>query len=104
MSRKKLDEEKNKIPKGQFLVYQAENGQIKIDVRLEDETVWLTQQLMADLFQTTQQNISLHINNIYEEGELTFEATHKKYLSVRQAHHDSCHPKLVEGFLIAFSR
>lgn len=46
--------------RGQFLVYEAEDGQVKIDVRLEDETVWLTQQLIADLFQTTKQNISLH--------------------------------------------
>jgi hypothetical protein len=70
--------------KSEFLVYQTEDGRIKIDVRLEDETVWLTQQVMADLFQTTQQNISLHIRNIFEEGELNPEATHKKYLSVRQ--------------------
>jgi len=68
----------------QFLIYQAEDGRIKIDVRFEDETVWLTQQMMAELFQTSQQNISLHINNIYEEGELQSEATHKRYLSVRQ--------------------
>jgi len=75
----------DKLPKdSQFLVYEAEDGQIKIDVRLENETVWLTQQLMAELFQTTQQNISLHIRNVYEEGELTSETTHKKYLSVRQ--------------------
>ena len=70
--------------KSEFLVYQTEDGRIKIDVRLEDETVWLTQQIMADLFQTTQQNISLHIRNIYEEGELNEDSTHKKYLSVRQ--------------------
>lgn len=68
---------------GEFLIYE-EGGRIKINVRLEDETVWLTQQLMAELFQTTQQNISLHIRNIYSEAELTQEATHKKYLSVRQ--------------------
>ena len=68
----------------QFLMYQAEDGRIKIDVRFEGETVWLTQQMMAELFQTSQQNISLHINNIYEEGELQTEATHKEYLSVRQ--------------------
>ncbi len=43
--------------KGQFLVYEAEDGRVKIDVRLENETVWLTQKLMADLFQTTKQNI-----------------------------------------------
>jgi len=70
--------------KGQFLVYASENGQMKIDVRLENETVWLTQQQMADLFQTTQQNISLHLRNIYEEGELQGEATHKDFLSVRR--------------------
>ena len=57
---------------------------MKIDVRLENETVWLTQQQMADLFQTTQQNISLHIQNIFHEGELQPEATHKESLSVRQ--------------------
>jgi hypothetical protein len=50
-------------PKGQFLVYRAEDGTMKIDVRLEDETVWLTQPLMAELFQTTQQNISQHISS-----------------------------------------
>ena len=70
--------------KGQFLVYQAEDGKLKLDVRLEDETVWLTQPLLAELFQTTQQNISQHILNIYEENELTPESTHKKFLSVRQ--------------------
>ena len=70
--------------KGQFLVYQAEDGRIRIDVRLANETVWLTQPQMADLFQTSQQNISLHIRNVFEEGELTPTATHKKFLSVRQ--------------------
>ena len=70
--------------KGQFLVYQAEDGKLKLDVRFEDESVWLTQQLMADLFQSSKQNISHHINSIYEEGELLPEATVKKYLTVRQ--------------------
>ena len=54
------------------------------DLRLQNETVWLTQPLMAELFQSTQQNISRHIRNIFEEGELTREATHKKFLSVRR--------------------
>ena len=72
------------LPASQFLIYQAEDGQTKIDVRFEDESVWLTQQMMVELFQTTQQNISLHISNIYEERELTPEATHKEYLLVRQ--------------------
>jgi len=69
--------------KSQFLIYQAENGAVRIDVRFENETIWLTQQHMADLFQTTQQNISLHLQNIYAEGELRPEATHKDFLSVR---------------------
>ncbi len=71
-------------PKGELLVYRADDGRIRLDVRLQEETVWLTQPLMAELFQTTQQNISQHIQNIYEEGELEREATHKKFLSVRQ--------------------
>lgn len=69
---------------GQFLVYQTQDGKLKIDVRFEGETVWLTQQHMAELFQTTQKNISLHLHNIYAEGELQLEATHKESLSVRQ--------------------
>ncbi|HKM07540.1 MAG TPA: virulence RhuM family protein [Sphaerochaeta sp.] len=70
--------------KGQFLVYQAEDGNFKLDVRFEDESVWLTQQLMAELFQSSKQNISHHIKSIYEEGELRSEATVKKYMTVRQ--------------------
>ncbi len=72
------------LSKGQFLVYQDEDGRLKLDVRLEDESVWLTQQLMADLFQSSKQNISHHINSIYEEGELAPEATVKKCLTVRR--------------------
>ena len=71
-------------PGGQFLVYQTEDGKLKLDVRFEGETVWLTQPHMAELFQTTQQNISLHLQNIYAEGELERGATHKESLSVRQ--------------------
>jgi len=76
--------ESKPVDKGQFLVYQSEDGRIKIDVRLENETVWLTQQTMAKLFQTTQQNISLHLQNIYAEGELQQEATHKDFLLVQK--------------------
>ncbi|MFA5928580.1 MAG: virulence RhuM family protein [Candidatus Margulisiibacteriota bacterium] len=67
-----------------IIIYQTEDGATKINVRIENNSVWLTQQQMAELFLITQQNISLHIMNIYAEGELTPEATHKKYLSVRQ--------------------
>jgi hypothetical protein len=71
-------------PEGEMLVYQAEDGKVKLDVRLVDETVWLTQQLMAELFQTSKQNISHHVQSIYEEHELSPEATVKKYLTVRR--------------------
>ncbi|MBU6408990.1 MAG: hypothetical protein KGR98_01255 [Verrucomicrobia bacterium] len=63
---------------------QTEDGRTRLEVRLENETVWLTQAQMAELFQTTQQNISLHLQNIYEEGELQLPATHKESLSVRR--------------------
>ncbi len=68
----------------QIIIYQTEGGETKIEVRLENETVWLTQKLMAELFQTSKQNISHHINSIFEEGELQPEGTVKKYLTVRQ--------------------
>ena len=70
--------------KGEFLVYQTEDGRIKLEVRLENETLWLTQQMIAELFQTSKQNISHHIQSIYDEGELDSEATVKKYLTVQQ--------------------
>jgi hypothetical protein len=70
--------------KSQLLIYQAENGTIKIDVRFEGETVWLTEPLIAELFQTTVPNVSMHLRHIYEEGELTPEATLKQFLTVRQ--------------------
>src|SRR5690625_2065122 len=66
-----------------FLMYQTENGDTKIQVRLEDETVWMTQKAIAQLYQPTPQNITLHIKNIYEETELTEDATCKKYLQVQ---------------------
>lgn len=66
-----------------FLMYQTENGDTKIQVRLEGETVWMTQKAMAELFQTSPQNITLHIKNIYEERELLEEATCKNYLQVQ---------------------
>src|SRR5882757_5026793 len=71
-------------PGGQFLVYQTQDGKLKIDVRFEGETVWLTQQQMAELFQTTKQNVSLHIQNVYEEMELQRLPTVKESLTVQQ--------------------
>jgi hypothetical protein len=54
----------------QIVIYQTEDGGTKLDVRLENETVWLTQRLMAELFQTTVPNINIHLKNIYEEGRV----------------------------------
>ena len=71
-------------PESEFLIYQTEGGETKVEVRLEQESAWLTQALMAELFLTTQQNISQHLLNVYEEGELSPDATHKKFLSVRR--------------------
>jgi len=70
-------------PASEIILYQTEDGRNRIEVRLENETVWLTQQFMAELFQTTKQNISLHLQNIYDQGELTREATVKESLTVR---------------------
>ena len=75
---------KDELPKGELLVYRGNDGKMKLEVRLQDETVWLTQQLIADLFQTTIPNISMHIRNIYEERELQPEGTIKKFLTVRR--------------------
>ena len=62
---REMNMEENKI-----VIYQSEDGQTQIDVRLENETVWLTQSQMVELFQTTKQNVSLHVNNVFKEGEL----------------------------------
>jgi hypothetical protein len=70
--------------KGEILLYQSEDGTTKIDVRLENETVWLTQKSMAELFQTTPQNITLHLRNIYNEHELDEFSTCKDFLQVQQ--------------------
>ncbi len=72
------------LPQSEIILYQTEDGRTRVQCRFENETVWLNQSQMAELFQTTQQNVSLHVRNIYEEGELTEGATHKEILSVRQ--------------------
>ena len=69
--------------KSQLLLYRAEDGHTRIQCRFENENVWLTQALMAELFQTTPQNITLHLRAIYAEGELREAATCKEYLQVR---------------------
>jgi hypothetical protein len=66
------------VPSSKIILYQAEDGQNRIEVRLENETVWLTQQLMAELFQTTKQNIGQHLKKIFTEGELQQDSVVKK--------------------------
>ncbi len=68
---------------GEFLIFHAVDGGARVQVRLEDGTVWLTQKLMAELFQTSISNITQHLISIYEDGELAPEATIKSYLLVR---------------------
>jgi hypothetical protein len=70
-------------PGGEIVLYQTEDGETRIECRFENENVWMTQALMAELFHTTPQNITLHLRAIYEEGELSETATCKDYLQVR---------------------
>ena len=64
----------------QLIIYQTEKGETKLEVRLENETVWLTQKLMAELFQTTVPNINMHLKNIFEEGELNADSVIQDFL------------------------
>ncbi len=68
----------------EFLLYQTEDGQVKLEVRLQNETVWLTQNQVAEMFRKSKQNISQHVKAIYDSGKLKPTATHKKFLSVHQ--------------------
>lgn len=74
----------NEMQKSHFLIYQTEDGKIKIDVRFDNETVWLTQAMIAKLFSVEVQNITMHIQHVYEEGELLPEATCKDFLQVQK--------------------
>ena len=67
-----------------IILYQDDNEITRVSVRFADEDLWLTQNQLADIYCTTQQNISQHVDNIYKDGELTIEATNKKFLLVRQ--------------------
>ena len=72
-------------PVGQFLVYATEDGRTKIDVRLENETVWLSQQHLAELFQTSKQNVGQHLKNIFEERELSEISVVKNFFTTAAA-------------------
>lgn len=70
--------------KSNIIIYQSEDGQIHIEVRMDEDTVWLTQQQMSDLYQTSQTNVVEHIKYIYADSELIEEATCRKIRQVRQ--------------------
>ena len=69
---------------GDIIIYQTDDGLTKIDVKVQNETVWLSQQQMAELYGTTKQNISLHIKNIFDENELSENSTVKEFLTVQK--------------------
>ena len=69
----------DKSPRSELLIYQTEDGKTRLQVRLENETVWLTQKMMAELFQKDVRTINEHIRNIFEEGELTPESVIRKF-------------------------
>ncbi len=74
----------NQIPDSRILLYTSPDGQVQLDIRLQEDTLWMTQQMMAELFQTTVQNIIMHVGNIYQEAELQREGTCKEFLQVRK--------------------
>ena len=80
---KKAFEDKRKMNENNVMIYQDENGVTRVSVLFSDEDIWVTQQQLAEVYDTTQQNISQHIDGIYKDGELSPEATNKKFLLVR---------------------
>lgn len=73
-----------KNSKGEVVIYQSEDGQTHIDVKIEGETIWLSQQQMAKLFQSSRTNVIEHIENIYSEGELSLDSTCRKFRQVQE--------------------
>ena len=71
-------------PGGEFVIYTTEDGETHVECRFSEDSLWLSQALMAELFQTTPQNITLHLKALFEDGELDEGATCKDYLQVRQ--------------------
>jgi hypothetical protein len=77
------DDDSARSGRGELILYVTEDGRSRVECRFEDETLWLSQALMAELFQTTTQNITLHLKGLYAEGEIDEVATCKEYLQVR---------------------
>ena len=74
----------DRAKQGELLLYQTEDGKTRVEVRLEEETVWLNQKTMAELFQKDVRTINEHIKNIYAEGELSPEATIRRFRIVQR--------------------
>ena len=70
--------------KDEIIIYQPDSKSARIEVRIGEETVWLTQAQMVELFNSSKQNVSLHINNIFKENELSYNSTVKEYLTVQK--------------------
>ncbi len=100
-------------PRGEPILYQTQDGRTRIECRFEDETIWLTQALMAELLQKDVRTINEHIVNIYDEGELDREATIRRFRIVRteghhsvsrEIEHDSFETILAVGFRVRSHR
>ena len=78
-----MNQTSSPIPDSEILLYTSPDGQVQLDVRLQEDTLWMTQQMMAELFQTTVQNIIMHVGNIYKEAELQRGGTCKDFLQVQ---------------------
>ena len=78
-----MNKEDQSKPGGEILFYQTDDGNTKVEVRIEEDTVWMTQSSIAELYGTTPQNITTHLKNIFEEGELDEPSTCKDYLQVQ---------------------
>lgn len=76
--------EDSRPPNGEIILYQTEDGRTRVECRFEQETLWMSQAVMAELFQTSAQNITLHLKALYSEGEINERSTCKEYLQVRQ--------------------
>ena len=71
------------MPENKVIIYTANDGKTKIDVKLEEETLWLTQAQMCELYQTSKSNVSEHIKHIFEEGELDKESVVRNFRTVQ---------------------
>lgn len=71
----------NQDKNNQIIIYNTEDGKTRVEVRFEHENVWLTQKLMAELFETTKQNVSLHLQNIFKDRELNQDSVVKDFLT-----------------------